>query len=175
MIPNDAALLVLAEQVGDTLRENGLKLTSAESCTGGWVGQVMTAVAGSSAWYDSGFVTYSNSSKQRILRVQSETLARYGAVSEQTAREMTQGALSVSQAQIAVSITGIAGPAGGSTEKPVGTVCFAWMLQSDYAAAANSTTHCFSGNREAVRRQAVETALQGILVMLENTAPINLA
>lgn len=168
-------LLALARQVGQILKDNGLKLVSAESCTGGWIGQIVTAVPGSSAWYDRGFITYSNLSKQQMLHVQSQTLARFGAVSEQTAREMVQGALAASQAQIAVSVTGIAGPAGGSAEKPVGTVCFAWLLKNLPISTASSRTCYFSGDRAAVRRQSVAVALQGILELLKNSAPVNLA
>lgn len=168
-------LLALARQVGQILKDNGLKLVSAESCTGGWIGQIVTAVPGSSAWYDRGFITYSNLSKQQMLLVQPQTLARFGAVSEQTAREMVQGALAASQAQIAVSVTGIAGPAGGSAEKPVGTVCFAWLLKNLSISTASSRTCYFSGDRAAVRRQSVAVALQGILELLKNSAPVNLA
>lgn len=168
-------LLALARQVGQILKDNGLKLVSAESCTGGWIGQIVTAVPGSSAWYDRGFITYSNLSKQQMLHVQPQTLARFGAVSEQTAREMVQGALAASQAQIAVSVTGIAGPAGGSAEKPVGTVCFAWLLKNLPISTASSRTCYFSGDRAAVRRQSVAVALQGILELLKNSAPVNLA
>lgn len=168
-------LLALARQVGQILKDNGLKLVSAESCTGGWIGQIVTAVPGSSAWYDRGFITYSNLSKQQMLHVQPQTLARFGAVSEQTAREMVQGALAASQAQIAVSVTGIAGPAGGSAEKPVGTVCFAWLLKNLSISTASSRTCYFSGDRAAVRRQSVAVALQGILELLKNSAPVNLA
>lgn len=172
---NDAILLELARQTGELLEQNGLKLVSAESCTGGWIGQIVTAIPGSSSWYDCGFITYSNSSKQQILRVQRSTLAQFGAVSEQTAREMALGALAQSQAQVAISVTGIAGPAGGSVEKPVGTVCFAWVLGNASITSANSKTCQFSGDREAIRRQSVVIALQGILELLENTTPLNFA
>jgi len=175
IVPDDATLLALARQVGQILKDNGLKLVSAESCTGGWIGQIVTAVPGSSAWYDRGFITYSNLSKQQMLHVQPQTLARFGAVSEQTAREMVQGALAANQAQIAVSVTGIAGPAGGSAEKPVGTVCFAWLLKNLSISTASSRTCHFSGDRVAVRRQSVAVALQGILELLKNSAPVNLA
>ena len=170
IIPDDAALLALARQTGKLLEQNGLKLVSAESCTGGWIGQIITAIPGSSAWYDHGFITYSNISKQQILHVQPQTLTQFGAVSEQTAREMTQGALTPGQAQIAVSVTGIAGPDGGSAEKPVGIVCFAWLS----ASTANSQTYHFYGDREAIRRQSVATALQGIPELLKNSVSANL-
>lgn len=174
-VPDDETLLELARRAGKLLEQNGLKLVSAESCTGGWIGQIITAIPGSSAWYDRGFITYSNSSKQQMLHVQPSTLTQSGAVSEQTAREMALGALTLSQAQVAVSVTGIAGPAGGSAEKPVGTVCFAWMLESASATSANSKICRFSGNREAIRRQSVAIALRGMLELLENTTPLNLA
>lgn len=172
---NDAILLELARQTGELLEQNGLKLVSAESCTGGWIGQIVTAIPGSSSWYDCGFITYSNSSKQKMLRVQRSTLAQFGAVSEQTAREMALGALAQSQAQVAISVTGIAGPAGGSVKKPIGTVCFAWVLENVSMTSANSKTCQFSGDRETIRRQSVVIALQGILELLENTTPLNFA
>ncbi len=175
IVPDDAILLELARQTGKQLEQNGLKLVSAESCTGGWIGQIVTAIPGSSAWYDRGFITYSNISKQQMLRVQPQTLAQFGAVSEQTAREMAQGALTTSQAHIAVSVTGIAGPDGGSAEKPVGTVCFAWLLENLPNRIANSQTHHFGGDREAIRRQSVAIALQGVLELLINSTPVNLA
>lgn len=173
-IPDDATLLVLARQTGEQLEQNGLKLVTAESCTGGWVGQIITAIPGSSSWYDRGFITYSNAAKQQMLHVQPQTLAQHGAVSEPTAREMAQGALIRSEAQIAIAVTGIAGPSGGSAEKPVGTVCFAWVLKTAFATSANSQTRHFSGDREAIRRQSAAAALQGILALLENTTPLNL-
>lgn len=175
IIPDDVALLELARQTGQTLKNNGLKLVSAESCTGGWIGQIVTAIPGSSIWYDCGFITYSNLAKQQLLRVQPQTLTQFGAVSEQIAREMAQGALTMSQAQVAVSVTGIAGPTGGSTEKPVGTVCFAWILENSFTTAANSKTCRFCGDREAIRRQSVATALQGTLELLRNSASLSLA
>jgi len=173
--PDDATLLALARQTGEWLEQNGLKLVTAESCTGGWIGQIITTVPGSSVWYDRGFITYSNAAKQQMLHVQPQTLAQYGAVSEPTAREMAQGALSLSEAQIAVAVTGIAGPSGGSVEKPVGTVCFAWLLETAFTTSANSQTRHFSGDRAAIRRQSVAAALQGLLALLKNSAPPNLA
>lgn len=143
-------------------------LASAESCTGGWIGQVVTAIAGSSTWYDRGFITYSNHAKQQMLGVQTATLTQYGAVSEQTAQEMAAGAIKMSDAQVAVAVTGIAGPAGGSKQKPVGMVCFAWASRQGLA---RSGTHFFSGNRETIRRQAVKTALLGIIHLLDDMPP----
>lgn len=149
--------------------QRGLMLVTAESCTGGWIGQAVTAVAGSSAWYERGFITYSNTAKREMLGVQQTTLDQYGAVSAQTAQEMAIGALSRSHAHISVSITGIAGPDGGTATKPVGMVCFAWTHQNGWV---QQETHYFSGNRETIRHQAVITALQGILKLLDETPPI---
>ncbi len=154
------ALTTLATLAGTRLKARGLKLATAESCTGGWVAQAVTAIAGSSDWFERGFVTYSDEAKQEMLGVRAETLARAGAVSEETALEMARGALAASRAQVAVSITGVAGPAGGTAAKPVGMVCFGWALAGGAAAAA--TKH-FPGDREAVRRQSVHFALQGVL------------
>ncbi len=160
----DDMLATLALRVGATLKARGLMLATAESCTGGWVAQAVTAVAGSSEWFERGCVTYSDAAKQEMLGVGAATLVRHGAVSEQTAREMAAGALSRSRAQVAVAITGIAGPAGGSAEKPVGTVCFAWSRKD---AALCAQTRRFEGDRESVRRQSVIAALEGILALLE--------
>ena len=150
----------LAVQAGQCLAQRGWMLVTAESCTGGWVGQAVTAVSGSSAWYERGYITYSNTAKCEMLGVQQATLDRHGAVSPQTAQEMAIGALNRSHAQISVSITGIAGPDGGTAMKPVGMVCFAWAARGGLV---QQETRYFTGNREAVRRQAVAIALQGIL------------
>ena len=144
-------------------------LVTAESCTGGWVGQAVTAVSGSSAWYERGYITYSNTAKCEMLGVQQATLDQYGAVSSQTAQEMAIGALNRSHAQISVAITGIAGPDGGTATKPVGMVCFAWAARDGLV---QQETHYFSGDREAIRRQAVATALQGILRILDNATAV---
>lgn len=162
---NDQTLLTLAQNVGTALSERGFLLTSAESCTGGWIGQAVTSVAGSSGWYDRGFITYSNQAKQQMLGVQATTLAQHGAVSEQTAQEMALGALKMSEAQIAVAVTGIAGPDGGSKEKPVGMVCFGWAVRNGLT---RSQTCFFSGDRAAIRRQAVVTALSGMLDLMND-------
>jgi len=156
-------LETLAAQLGESLRERGLMLTTAESCTGGWVAQAITAVSGSSQWFERGFVTYSNLAKVETLGVHPATLEQHGAVSEPTVREMAQGALAHSHAQLAVAVSGIAGPGGGSLEKPVGTVCLAWAGNG-----LETRAHCrqFMGNREAVRRQAVAAVLQGLLELL---------
>lgn len=156
-------LATLSEQVGEALRTRGLMLVTAESCTGGWIAEVITAVAGSSQWFERGFVTYSNEAKREILGVQATTLSASGAVSEATVREMAEGALAHSRAQVAVAVSGVAGPGGGSLDKPVGTVCMAWAGGS---AATRSRRLQFAGNREAVRRQAVAAALRGVLDVL---------
>ena len=157
-------LTTLATLVGAKLRAKGLMLTTAESCTGGWVAQTVTAIAGSSEWFERGFVTYSNAAKMEMLRVKAGTLRKHGAVSEQTARAMAVGALAHSRAQVAVAITGIAGPTGGSPEKPVGMVCFAWAVTD---AKISAQTRHFKGDRESVRRQSVRVALQGVVELLE--------
>ena len=157
---DDAALLNLARELGIALKDQGWTLALAESCTGGWAAQSVTAIAGSSAWFDRGFVTYSNLAKQQMLGVGTDTLEQHGAVSEQTAEEMALGALAYSTADISAAITGIAGPDGGSPEKPVGTVCFGWSCRNGQIL---TRTEVFAGDREAVRRQSVKTALTGLL------------
>jgi nicotinamide-nucleotide amidase len=154
----------LAREAGRALKRHELMLVTAESCTGGGVAQAVTAVAGCSEWFDRGFVTYTNVSKRELLGVRTETLSRFGAVSEQTARDMAEGALAHSHAQVALAVTGIAGPGGGSPEKPVGTVCFAWAGKKRETRTAK---HHFSGDRDAVRRQSVVVALQGLLEFLQ--------
>src|SRR5512146_130710 len=118
-MPTDE-LIALATRVGAQLKAQGMMLAAAESCTGGWVAQALTAIAGSSEWFERGFVTYSDAAKQERLGVNAATLAAHGAVSEHTAREMAAGALARSRAQVALAITGIAGPSGGTAQKPVG-------------------------------------------------------
>ena len=157
-------MTTLAEQVGQLLIKQQRMLATAESCTGGWVAKTITDIAGSSQWFDCGFITYSNLAKQEMLAVSPQTLAQHGAVSEATAKEMARGALQHSRAQISVAITGIAGPGGATPEKPVGTVCFAWALLGGEAQTA--TAH-FGGDREQVRWQAVEYALRGILARFD--------
>jgi nicotinamide-nucleotide amidase len=154
----------LAEQVGAALQARGWHLATAESCTGGWAAQAITAIAGSSAWFDRGFVTYSNAAKQDMLGVQAATLAVHGAVSEATVREMAAGALARSRAEASFAISGIAGPGGGSADKPVGTVCFAWALPGQ---AVEAVTRHFDGDRRAIRAQSVRYALQGLLERLQ--------
>jgi nicotinamide-nucleotide amidase len=158
------ALSTLATLVGARLSERRLMLATAESCTGGGVAAAVTGISGSSAWFERGFVTYSNESKQESLGVDATTIEKHGAVSEPVAREMAQGALGHSRAQVSVAITGVAGPTGGTHEKPVGTVCFAWAGPSGETASA---TRKFPGDREQIRRQSVLAALQGVLERLE--------
>jgi nicotinamide-nucleotide amidase len=153
-----------AQRVAQRLKARGGMIVTAESCTGGWVAQELTAVAGSSVWFERGFVTYSNEAKQEMLGVRPATLATHGAVSEETAVEMAQGALLHSRGTVALAITGIAGPTGGTRQKPVGTVCFAWATKSGRARA--ETRH-FSGDREAVRRQSVDYSLEKLLELLD--------
>lgn len=152
----------LAREVGAALKARGLRLVTAESCTGGWVSMALTAIPGSSDWFERGYVTYSNAAKRDDLGVAEETLKRHGAVSEETAREMAAGALRCGRGQVALAITGVAGPTGGSRDKPVGTVCFAWAEGSKIS----SRTRRFDGDRESVRRQSVRHALQGVLELL---------
>ena len=159
-----ADLQTLSESVGAQLLSRGEWLVTAESCTGGWVAQSITAIAGSSAWFDRGFVTYSNAAKQEMLGVPVATLSRHGAVSEATARAMAQGAIANSRADWAIAITGIAGPGGGSPDKPVGTVCFAWAQRDG---GCEAQTCCFDGDRAAVREQSVIHALRGLLARIE--------
>ena len=157
-------LYTLGNLAGSRLKARGERLVSAESCTGGWVAQVVTSVAGSSEWFERGFVTYSNEAKQELIGVRGETLARHGAVSEETAREMALGAIAASHGTIALAVTGVAGPSGGTPTKPVGMVCFAW---ADRSGAVKSETRHFTGDREKVRRQSVMRALQGVIEWLD--------
>jgi nicotinamide-nucleotide amidase len=142
------------------LEARGLKVATAESCTGGLVSAAITDVAGSSGWFDRGFVTYSNDAKVGQLGVRAETIRAHGAVSEATAREMAVGALANSAADLAVAITGVAGPSGGTPEKPIGMVCLAWALRGG---AVDAVTVHFEGNRRAVRRAAAAAALEGLV------------
>jgi nicotinamide-nucleotide amidase len=163
-------LAVLAEALGKALLERGLTMSAAESCTGGWIAKAVTDIPGSSGWFDRGFVTYSNEAKQEMLGVDPGTLAEHGAVSEATVLEMVSGALERSRADLAVAVSGVAGPAGGSAEKPVGTVWLAWARCGGQAVARHVR---FDGDREAVRLQAVVAALGGFMSLLadEPVAP----
>ncbi len=159
----DPALYKLAEEVGAALKQRKLMLATAESCTGGWVSEAVTMVPGSSDWFERGFVTYTYISKREMLGVKEATLGRHGAVAEEVVREMAEGALARSRAQVAVAVSGVAGPGGGTPEKPVGTVCFAWAMKDN---APRTETQRYKGDREAVRRQSVERALKGVLALL---------
>jgi len=152
----------LSRRAGKALKAKGHILVTAESCTGGWVAQEVTSIAGSSEWFERGYVTYSNAAKREALGVRKATLERHGAVSEPTAREMARGALRRSRGTIAVSITGIAGPGGATPGKPVGTVCFAWAQ----GRKIRSETRRYKGGRRNVRRQSVVHALRGVLKWL---------
>ncbi|MGH8475546.1 MAG: CinA family protein [Methylococcales bacterium] len=153
-------LYSLAEQIGRRLVASQHKLVTAESCTGGWVAKCVTDVAGSSEWFDCGFVTYSNESKVRLLGVSNSVLDHHGAVSRETVQQMAAGALASSQAQLAVAVSGIAGPGGKTADKPVGTVFFAWQLKGE---PCHTEVHRFTGDRNAVRELAVKVVFEGIL------------
>ncbi len=157
------SLVAIAMQLGALLNERGWMAAAAESCTGGWLAKTLTDIPGSSAWFDRGFITYSNQAKMQMLGVHSDTLDREGAVSEAVVREMVSGALIYSDARIAVAISGIAGPDGGTPEKPVGTVWFAWAISEGIPVVRRFH---FRGDREEVRRQAVRAALQGMLDLI---------
>lgn len=157
-------MIKLATQVGAALKAQGMMLATAESCTGGGVASAVTEIAGSSAWFERGFVTYANQAKVEMLGVAVDTLTRFGAVSEATVREMVAGALQHSQAQIALAVSGIAGPGGGSLEKPVGTVWFAWSIKGEVSV---TRLHQLAGSRAEIRAQAVRIALQGVLELLD--------
>ena len=154
-----------AQQLGEALLSKGWMLACAESCTGGGIAAAVTDIAGSSQWFDRGFVTYTNQAKQDMLGVSGETLEHDGAVSEATVKEMVAGALSRSQAQIAVAVSGIAGPGGGTDEKPVGMVCFAWQVKGEEPVLL---TKQFSGDRASVREQTVICALQDLLNVVKH-------
>lgn len=157
---DDASLHDLAARAGQALASRGLRLTTAESCTGGGIGAAITMVAGSSGWYERGYVTYSNDAKRTELGVSADTLARHGAVSEPVVLEMVEGALARSGAQVAVAVSGVAGPGGGTPAKPVGMVCLAWG-RSD--GVREVRTFRFPGDRAEVRGRSVVAALEGII------------
>ncbi len=152
----DPELMQLSEQVGQALKARGATVTTAESCTGGWVAKTLTDIAGSSAWFERGFVTYSNEAKSQMIGVSEATLLDHGAVSEPVVVEMAIGALRAARADYAISVSGIAGPDGGSAEKPVGTV---WFGVASASGQGVTQRECFAGDREAVRRQATAYAL----------------
>ncbi|MEO8487919.1 MAG: nicotinamide-nucleotide amidohydrolase family protein [Betaproteobacteria bacterium] len=162
------ALLAASQALCDALRERGWRLATAESCTGGGVAHAVTDIAGSSDVFDRGFVTYSNDAKIEMLAVDATLLARHGAVSQPVALAMADGALRASRADLAVAITGVAGPGGGTPDKPVGTVCFAWATLDGERA---STTHRLDGDRASVRAQSVAIALEGLVAMAGGRRP----
>jgi len=158
--PAQQNLYELAVQVGIALRTHKQTLAIAESCTGGWIAKIITDIPGSSTWFDRGFVTYSNAAKTELLGVQESTIATHSAVSAEVVAEMATGALERSHADLTLAVSGIAGPAGGSSDKPVGTVYLGWAQRQG---AVHTECLHFTGNRDAVRRQSVATALQGVL------------
>ena len=156
-------------QIGSALKSHGFMLTTAESCTGGAVASAITDIAGSSEWFERGFITYSNEAKREMLGVAQDTLMRYGAVSEAVVREMVAGALCYSHAQVALAVSGIAGPAGGTPDKPVGTVWFAWGIKKGQCVVR---LHQLSGNRAEIRTQSVGIVLQGVLELLNQVTEV---
>ena len=157
----DNELFEISQQLGRLLQSKDKKISTAESCTGGWISQIITDVPGSSAWFDRGFVTYSNAAKMQMLGVKPETLDAFGAVSAQTATEMANGALQNSDADCAIAVTGIAGPTGGTTTKPVGTVFIAWAYKNQETKVIKKE---LTGNRFEIRQQSVKLALKGIKI-----------
>jgi nicotinamide-nucleotide amidase len=160
---SDEELKQLATELGDRLKARDWMLATAESCTGGWVGQLVTAQPGSSSWYERGFITYANDAKIEMLGVPEATLAEHGAVSEETAMAMAAGALAHSHAQAALAISGIAGPSGGTREKPVGLVCYGWALADG---TLMSSTCRLDGDRDEIRSRAVAAAMRGLIDLL---------
>jgi nicotinamide-nucleotide amidase len=163
VVSEQALLAQLSVRVGNRLRDERLMLVTAESCTGGLVAAAITDISGSSHWFERGFVTYSNQAKTEMIGVPAELIDKHGAVSEPVARAMAEGALLNSRAQISLSITGVAGPGGGTADKPVGMVCFGW---SDRVTTVVETKH-FKGDRTQVRSQAAQHALRGVLERLD--------
>ena len=162
---NDEQLDRLARQTGETLHGAGLVAVTAESCTGGWIAKCMTDVAGSSNWFDRAFITYSDAAKVAMLDVPPDVIERHGAVSDATVRAMAVGALTRSGADISVAASGVAGPGGGSVEKPVGSVWLAWALRDGDRFAVQAHLAQLEGDRESVRRQSVALALEGLIAV----------
>ncbi|MGI9275714.1 MAG: CinA family protein [Endozoicomonas sp.] len=160
----DAELTNLARLLAEKLQKTGLRLATAESCTGGWISQVLTAISGSSVWFEGGIVSYSNGMKCNLLGVSPETISTQGAVSQEVVEEMAQGVASRLRVPLSVSVSGIAGPGGGTEDKPVGTVWIGWCFDSRVSSGA----YRFEGNREQVRRQTVAVALEGLIQRLES-------
>ena len=161
-MPEDPAISELATTLVGELNNKNRAVATAESCTGGWIAKALTDVAGSSGCFGYGIVSYSNGAKESILGVNSRTLAEHGAVSEPVVREMAEGALRLSGADISVAVSGVAGPDGGSQEKPVGTVWFAWSTRGPRGITTDTDLQRFEGNRESVRMQTVIHGLRGV-------------
>lgn len=159
----DASLRKLAARAATRLRSAGEMIVTAESCTGGFLAKCLTDLAGSSDCFERGWITYSNEAKQDELKVEGRLLARFGAVSEEVALAMVRGALGASESQHAIAVTGVAGPSGGSAEKPVGTVWIGWGYRHRGRVRIHATRYRFRGSRDAVRRQAIAKALEGLL------------
>ncbi len=164
---NSDSSAALVTRIAEKLKAENARVSTAESCTGGWLAKTLTDLPGSSDWFEYGFVSYGDNAKQDLLAVPAETLDRYGAVSAEAVAAMADGALSRSGAELAVAVTGIAGPDGGSADKPVGTVWFAWARRGH-----DPISRCrrFDGDRNAVRRQSVVAALSGLLELLDRDA-----
>jgi len=162
-VATDAELNDLAQTIATIFVQRGATLVTAESCTGGWIAKTLTDIAGSSAWFECGVVAYSYEAKEALLGVRPETLEQQGAVSRETVIEMVSGALARFGATVAVAVTGIAGPSGGTTDKPVGTVWIGWKRRGGYA---HAEVFHFDGDRDAVRRQTVSAALRGVQKIL---------
>ena len=162
----NSSITLLTQQLAQILLAKGFKIALAESCTGGLLAAHLTSLAGSSDWFERGFVTYSNQAKEESIGVPKELIERHGAVSEEVARAMAEGVLNHSLAQVSVAITGIAGPGGGSANKPVGMVCFAWGIQENNLIQIRSHTKQFSGDRQSIREQACVYAIESLLAQL---------
>lgn len=160
------SITVLAKQLGQHLQQQDRQVTTAESCTGGGIAEAITRIAGSSAWFTAGYISYSNEQKQQMLGVPEVLLIKHGAVSREVVEAMAAGAQQASGAYYSVAVSGIAGPGGGSAQKPVGTVCIAWRAGEK----THSETHVFAGDRQAVRQQTVQKALQGLLSLMVEVA-----
>ena len=164
---DEKQLEILSIQIGQKLTEQGKTVTAAESCTGGWVAKVLTDIAGSSAYFQRGFVTYSNEAKHQMIGVTDASLQQFGAVSQQVVEEMASGALQKAAADFAISVSGIAGPGGGSIDKPVGTVWFGFAQKQEDGTVLLTTRHCvFQGDRNQVRLQSTGYALETLLSLL---------
>ena len=159
-------ILELSERLGELARARAIKIATAESCTGGLISGAITEVAGSSAWFDRGFVTYTPEAKMEVLDVRKETINGFGVVSEETAREMALGAISHSKAILAVAVTGVAGPTGATEKTPLGTVCFGFAFKTEKAICTESATQCFKGGRTEVREATVAFALKTLIALL---------